>query len=247
MKHSVTLTVAEGKRLIAKGVLAHPAVKAKLKQGLVCLAKGGTNGYLYEELTGQLDARLAYCSGVLKPQKNAEYSGLVREPLKDLVLRDGKAVETLDRFTAPAQMQVGDIYIKGANALDYKNQLAGILIAGENGGTIGAVAGHLHTKKIHLIIPVGLEKRVLEDLATLSRLTFAEDATSPRLWITGGTIITEIEALHLLCGVTTHLIAAGGIAGAEGCLHLLLEGDAQQIDAAKTLLGSLQGEPRYVP
>ena len=53
MKMTVTLTVAESKRLIAKGVAAHPAVRQALENGLVAIAKGTTNGYVAEEILGQ--------------------------------------------------------------------------------------------------------------------------------------------------------------------------------------------------
>ena len=61
-----------------------------------------------------------------------------------------------------------------------------------------------------------------------------------------GKIITEIEALELLCGVRATLAAAGGIAGAEGCVALYLEGGEQQMERVGELLNEIQGEPRIL-
>ena len=53
----------------------------------------------------------------------------------------------------------------------------------------------------------------------------------------------EIEALELLCGVDAYAVAAGGIAGAEGGLRLLLDGDADAVREAVALVEGIQGEP----
>jgi len=49
--------------------------------------------------------------------------------------------------------------------------------------------------------------------------------------------------LNLLCGVTARLYAAGGVAGAEGALWLLLDGSREALDAALALHAELKGEP----
>ena len=48
----VVLTVAESKRLIAKGVAGHPDVLTALSRGIVVVCKGTTNAYVVEELLG---------------------------------------------------------------------------------------------------------------------------------------------------------------------------------------------------
>ena len=57
MKMTVSLTVSESKRLIAKGIAQHPAVKAALENGIVAVAKGTTNAYVAEELLGEYPDR----------------------------------------------------------------------------------------------------------------------------------------------------------------------------------------------
>ena len=61
-----------------------------------------------------------------------------------------------------------------------------------------------------------------------------------------GTIITEIEALGILTGVDAYLYAAGGVAGAEGAVRLLLDGTEDEIEEAFKLVEGIQGEPRYL-
>jgi hypothetical protein len=143
-------------------------------------------------------------------------------------------------------MGPGDIYIKGANALDYINNSAGILIGDLKGGTVGRVIGHLIGKKIELVIPVGLEKLVYDHINDLHLLASETDSKGPSLWPVTGTIITEIEALKILTGVESVLFSSGGIAGAEGAVRLLLTGDEEIVDRALELVESIKGEPRYL-
>lgn len=173
-----------------------------------------------------------------KAEKPAE------EQIPDVVFRKGKLVKELNRFNAVAEMGRGDVYLKGANALDYNHRTAGVLIGSGTGGTVGAVIGQVVGKKINLVIPVGLEKLVYEDLNELHRLATSEDCEGPNLWPLSGTIVTEIEALNLLTGAKATLLAAGGIAGAEGAVRLLLEGTDEQLEAAVKLVKSVKGEPR---
>lgn len=50
----VNLTVSEGKRLIAKGIMAMPSVKEKLEKGMIIVTKGTTNTYIAEELLNKV-------------------------------------------------------------------------------------------------------------------------------------------------------------------------------------------------
>jgi hypothetical protein len=123
--------------------------------------------------------------------------------------------------------------------------MAGVLIAGGTGGTVGAVLGTIIGKKITLVIPIGLEKLVYEDMNELHMLTMDPDSDGPAIWPITGIIFTEIEALEILCGVQATLISAGGVAGAEGSVRLLIEGIDEDIEAAVELVKSIKGEPRY--
>ena len=47
-----------------------------------------------------------------------------------------------------------------------------------------------------------------------------------------------------LAGVDAYLYSAGGIAGAEGGVRLLIEGPDEQVQEALDLVESIKGEPR---
>ncbi|HDN67541.1 MAG TPA: hypothetical protein ENF86_01135, partial [Firmicutes bacterium] len=67
MKIETVLTVAESKRLIAKGVKELEVVKRALRDGMVTVAMGTTNTYVAEELSGQRIAKFSYTTGLTLP------------------------------------------------------------------------------------------------------------------------------------------------------------------------------------
>lgn len=251
MKNQIILTVSESKRLIAKAVAQMDVVQRKMQEGMIVVCTGTTNAYIVEEILGKKIDKRKYWSGRTMPQKFPERSGTEPpERIPGLVLRNGKIVKELDRWNAPEVMEPGDVYIKGCNALDYKNKVGGILIGSEFSRTIGKSIGFIIGKRLSLILPVGLEKLVYEDIMTLCRMNASPDmpikgkSRLPRLFPVTGTIVTEIEALKILTGVKATLFAAGGIAGAEGAVRLLIEGEESPINETMKLVNEIQGEPR---
>jgi hypothetical protein len=247
VKAEIVLTVSESKRLIAKGLAQTDYIREKLQKGMIVVGHGSTNAYVFEELTGQKIDKRTFLSGRTLPAKDRPNWQVERIP--DLVLVDGEPAPHLDRFTALDEMQAGDVYIKGANALNYGTQLAGISIGHPQGGTIGGALGPILGKKLRLVIPVGLEKEVAFDIAEASALLAEPDdrmGAVYSLWPVNGIIFTEIEALSVLCDVQTVPVGAGGIAGAEGAMRLLLLGEAGNIQTALELVDSIQGEPPIV-
>ena len=248
MQASIVLTVAQGKRLIARAVARLPEVQQALASGIVTIGRGTTNGYVAEELLGFKIPKGEYVAGrTLPPGVPGERLG--RGAYPDIVLKQGKQLADAHLTEIIQEMSAGDVLIKGGNALNYAQQVVGILVGHPTSGTIGAIYGAAVSRKIHLIIPIGLEKLVYEDIATLSRLSRQTDIHSSvpvvSLFPITGTIITEIEAFQLLCGVSARLLAAGGVAGAEGAVWLLLQGDKDALDNALELYDSLQHEPNF--
>jgi len=245
MQKTFVLTVSESKRLIAKGVAEWPSVRRALKEGMVVVATGTTNSYVVEELLGKRMDKTSYRSGLTLPKRPTKELRMSQEIMPDLVLRDGKPVEGLDRFTAVDEMKAGDVYIKGANALDYRRKLAGVLVGLDTGGTIGTVLGKLVGKRIELIIPIGLEKLVYEDIYEISRRLAEPGTEGPRMMPVWGTIITEIEAVKVLTGAEALLVSSGGVGGAEGSVRLLVRGNRDQLEAVEELMDSIWGEPPW--
>jgi len=243
---SFVLTVAESKRLIAKGVARCPAVLAALKDGIVAVGKGTTNGYVVEELTGEPIHKPHYCTGNTRPYKGGSKTDVANK-LPDLVLRCGQRWEGVTAIEAAREMKAGDVFIKGANALNYDLRQAGILVGDPTGGTIGAVIGPVIGRRATLLVPVGLEKNIPGDLQEAYCLLTAasRNGSGVTLWPVDGEIFTELEALDVLCGVDALPIGAGGICGAEGSVRIAVWGTKQQLQQVNSLLEGIYGEPAF--
>lgn len=238
MKAHVVLTVPESKRIIAKGVASMGIVRKALAEGMVAVAKGTTNGRVAEEILGEKIDRGGYITGRTLPPRGAR-GKVGSASVPDVVLRKGEKVEGMSATDSVAEMKQGDVFIKGCNAVNYQQKLGGILIGHPTGGTIGAALGTVVARKIHLILPVGLEKSVYADINEISLKVREDDeysGSAPSLMPVSGIIVTEIEALEILAGVKALQVAAGGIAGAEGAVWLLLEGEKPQIEKALQII-----------
>ena len=246
MKRQFILTVAESKRLIAKGVAALPEVQEAMENRTVVVATGTTNSYVLEELWGKKIDKRAYRSGMTTPKQPEKDPNPQPEKIPDVVFIKGELAPQYDRVTIAPDLKRGDIYIKGANVLNYDDGMAGILIGGMDGATIGNTIGHIIGKQVQLIIPIGLEKLTYEDINELHLIASEEDYEGPRLWPIVGTIITEIEALEIITGVDAYLYSAGGVAGAEGSVRILVEGSDEEVEETLELIDSIKGEPKYL-
>jgi len=69
MKASIVLTASASKRLIARGVAAHPIVEKARTEGTIIVTLGTTNGYVAQELAeGAVDqAAFAASSRSMRP------------------------------------------------------------------------------------------------------------------------------------------------------------------------------------
>ena len=248
MKAQLTLTPAEGKRLIAKAVACMESVQSAYKNGILIIATSTTTAYVAEELM---------CKKI--PDKGMFTAGVVTKEGTGITVAEGRYnhyvfVEgELTECTTPqlipylAKMGPDDVFIKGANAVDPFGE-AGILLHGSGGGTIGTALGHIVRNGIQYIIPVGLEKLVPISLADASMRLGANVIDKAMGWPCGmmviqGQVITEMEAFKLLFGVDAIPIAGGGIDGGEGCKVYLLEGETDAVTNAFKFSNDLKGEP----
>lgn len=246
MKKAYVLTVAESKRLIAKGIAKMNLVKNAMEKGLVVVSSGSTNGYIVEELLGEKIDKTGYMTGKTLPAKLNPQDLNIGENIADIVFTDGKLNSKLDRVSAAENFKAGDVFIKGANALNYQNKVAGILIGHPAGGTIAAALGHIIGKRANLIIPIGLEKCISSDIYEIeSILNQADVKKAPKMLAVRGHIFTEIEALETLFNVQVKQIAAGGLAGAEGGVWLLVEASEEKLSKVDSFLDEIQGEPPF--
>jgi len=246
MNHYV-VTPAMGKRLIGKAMAVHPAVQTAMEKGTLAIIAGTTNGYVAEEIleaTDQLEgfSRQGFRRGMVVPSRfdmaeaKADFSG-------DVVLVDGVWQRGKTIFDVADELEVGDVILKGANALDLARGRGAVLIGDKQAGTAGAAIRAVYGRRARLIVPVGLEKRVPDDLAELADHVNAGDAEGPRMLVLPGEVFTELDAVKLLAGASARLLAGGGVYGAEGAAWLVVTGHVGQLEAAAELMRSLADEP----
>lgn len=164
----------------------------------------------------------------------------------DIIIRGGKLIESKLNDVLP-ELTAGDVFIKGANALDASGA-AGVLLASRRGGTVGSVLGTLMARGVNFIIPVGLEKFIPGSIQRVSKTTGifrASYATGCPLGImpVAGKVITELEAFEILTGAEAITMGKGGISGAEGSVTLLVQGTQKQLSKARKLVNGIKGEP----
>ncbi len=239
------LTCSMGERLIGKGMAAHPAVQRVLKAGKLVIVAGTTNGYVAEEIlaaTGQAEGfhRQGFRRGMVAPPGVQPPKGSFPG---DVVLIDGAWQRGKQIFDVVDELGDGDVVLKGGNALDAVCGRAAVLIGDPAGGTVVAAVRAVIGRRVQLIVPIGLEKRVMDEITDLADLLNAPGADGPRLMPMPGDTFTELDAIELLSGASAKLVAAGGIYGAEGSVWIAVSGERGRVAAAEELIKSVASEP----
>jgi len=163
----------------------------------------------------------------------------------DVVITNGVWQKGKTIFDVADGLKEGDVILKGANALDLNRKRAAVYIGHPKGGTIAVALQAVVGRRVRLILPVGLEKRVFGDLDDLARKLNAPGARGPRLFPVPGHVFTEIDAIALLTGAAAELVAGGGVCGAEGSVWLAVSGEAEHEKAVESLLNSILNEPPF--
>lgn len=245
---SYVLTVAAGKRMIAKGIAAMSEVVECVEKGTLVITKGTTNAYVVEEILGVPIDKTQYVIGRTTPP-GSDVGRQFSASMPDVIIQNGRRLEGVSYTDVLGDLQSGDIILKGANAINYEMDQVGLLIGHPTGGTLGAVVGTCVARRIRLIHPVGLEKSTCEDLVALANLVADIPHVgkgSPSLWVSPGELFTEIEAVRILCGADAYCLAAGGVGGAEGAVWLLVVGAVEQIEAFDEVYAEVAEEPALV-
>ncbi len=250
----ILLTPAAGKRLIGKATAKLIYESAALRDGKVAIIAGTTNAYVAEELLRMLGqdegfSRRRFFRGITTgTRKKTDEAGRLagdREFFGDVIIENGRFIPGKTIDDSVSGFGTGDIIVKGANCVNRSAGQAGILIGHPQGGTIMKILPAVIGRRIRLLIPVGLEKRVDEDMNAVTRFLNAPDSSGFRLMPVTGEIITEIDAVRILYGAEARLVAAGGVAGAEGAIWLALVGDHTLDDPIAEELRALSAEPPF--
>lgn len=248
----VTLTPEESKRLIAKGIAALPVVQNAKTNGIIGFCICSSAKYVAKELLHEpLPAFAPYICGFIN--RRGLYAAPAGHAGKQLVLDHGEPVwldwpkENITKFIKGMGAQ--DVIIKSGNILD-PNRKVGALVGQSNGGEYGKYLPYILARGITLIVPMTLNKSV----------PYALDAIMPEMGITKipvhrahgepcgmlpvpGQVVTECDALDILCGMKALPAAMGGIGDGNGCVTLLLIGQEEAVEQAWNLIESIKGEP----
>ena len=246
-------TPSAGKRLIAIALAKNPAVLRVLKKGTLVIIAGTTNGYVAEEVLKHLGvkgfSKKHFFRGiVLPPSGTTTAEGRLEDESKfpgDVVITNGVWQKGKTIQDVADSLKEGDMILKGANALNVEKNQAAALIGHPKAGTISFAMQAVAGRRVKLMVPVGLEKRVNIDLYALTQKLNSPDASGYRMFLVPGEVFTEVEAIKQLTGATADLIAAGGIYGAEGSYILAVTGTKEQEKAAEKLWKSVASEPSF--
>ena len=245
MEALFTLTPAESKRLIGKGVATLPEIQNARQNGYLLVGRGSTNAYILEELLGKKIKKEGYVAGqvirgtlcALGPE----------ERTKPVTFHKGEVLE-VEPGAVLDKLGPGDILLKGGNALDGDGNV-GVCMANPNGGTMGQFYMAMKARGLAIIYPIGLEKMIpsVEAAAQFGgTLGFGKTigASVGMACVADGRVFTELDAVETLFGVYAVHFASGGWGGAEGCVTLAVEGpDAKVNKCLKFIEQKIKGEP----
>lgn len=236
MRGQITLRSEESKKLIAKGVAKLPTVQAAMANHRIVVVGGTTNGYVAQELLDvEFEKITSYTIGIITegiPTLSNE-----EERISPYVITKGKAEDGDYHWKdALKDIKPGDVFIKGANAIDHTGLVA-VLASNNTGGTIGGVWGTLMQRGVEIVTPVGLEKLIpdVREAVEFMRGHATDEAIGDKVGlmpVMGATVVTEITALKLLYNVEAKCIAAGGIGDSEGAVTLVLDGAEEDVKRA---------------
>lgn len=242
MNASVVLSSAASKRLIARGVAAHPSVQRALREGLLVITRGTTNAFVAEEILGESIERAAFAAGFIDDRWNLNSRFA---EMGDVVLERGRRVDwPIDRVLST--LKAGDVVVKGGNALDPWG-IVGVLLAASGGGTVGTYVPASIARGVDIVVPISLSKSIHTSVADLSRemgsgrLT-ASDGLPCGLFPLHGDVVTEAESLHRLFGIDADHVASGGVGAGRGSVSLLLRGEDHAVQRALANLASFRDE-----
>ncbi|OEF98262.1 hypothetical protein [Desulfuribacillus alkaliarsenatis] len=247
MKALVVLNPSMSKRLIGRAVANMSTVQTAYKEGRIIIAGGTTNAYVAEELLQESLHKGYYTAGIVSKGKLDITDEQKR--LKPISLVDGEKVEQ-PWPDVMAEFTKGDLFIKGASALDLDGNV-GILAADQRGGTIGLAYGTVIARGATFICPVGLEKLVPNVIDAsievgINEVDLVMGTPVGLIPLSNAIVITELEAFEILFDVMATHVASGGANGSEGSVTIVLEGEEEQVRAAFAYVESIQNESNVV-
>ena len=165
----------------------------------------------------------------------------------------------LSKMKAVRDLESEDVIITGANAIDPYGNCA-LLSAGLIGGATGPALAGFMACGAKLIIACGYEKFIptpIKDaviaagVKSVDRVVGWKLKSQAQLRIEPGIglglmpiigrLITEKEAFEILANVKCTIISAGGLCGAGGATHLIIEGKEEEINILCDIVEKIKG------
>jgi len=250
---TLSFTPSLSKRLIGQGLAATDEVRQAYRDGRILISTVTTTAHFYVALTGAWTDEAIACGMIAAkgPCVGAAMTSYLAEKghARFWFFDKGRRVETPELEQALEGLEAGDVFVKGANALDAGGGI-GVLLGMESGGFIGKALGYVQARGVTFFLPGGLEKMVYGSIAeTAGHMgTRRVDYTSGMpmgLLPVAGRRFCEIEALKVLAGVEVFHAASGGTAGGEGSVLLTVRGPAESMEKVIALYKELQADQRF--
>lgn len=240
----VVMRSEESKELIGQAVATLPRVRHAAAHGRMVIVGGSTTRYVARHLLNEDPGCATFAVGWIRDGLLGESPKDGRGPgpflLDHGAISRGWPAPLLDKF------QAGDIYIKGGNALDPMGNV-GVLMGSPTGGTIGVALAILLARGGELIVPISLQKLIPSVTAACGLLgqgkvdrVMGTPVGMMPIPAGAATVVNEIEALHILFGVTATHVASGGVDDCIGSVTLHLSGTPDAMDSAWAHLDNLR-------
>lgn len=242
----IFLSPSAGKKLIALALAQDPSVVEAMEKHTVLVVAGTTNAYLAEALLARIgDAdfeKYRFFRGIIRregiPQSFGKLEG-------DVIISKGQRIRGKSIHDVADGMKVGDIIFKGANAVNLATGESAVLAGNPTSGTMGPIYRAAIGRRVRVIVPVGVEKRVEEPIHQLCQIVNSTESTGLRLAPSVGKAYTELDAIRALTGMQPHLVAAGGVCGCEGAAFFQCVGTAEQLEQLEYWLHQVSATPRF--
>lgn len=233
MRAQVSLTVAEGKLLIARAIASLPEVRWAMEHGRVLLKGGTTVSALAEELIG-VKLRI---SGRISP-RGAKSAQNADPETPHSILISGMEWRNVDQQLPDvvAGLRAGDVAVIGANIIDTQGRAA--MMAGRAlGGVPGQALSGLMAQGVSVLVAAGLEKLIpgsVDEAVRQAGMVGCDWSMGMAVGLMPivGRVVTEVDALEILAGVSCTVIGRGGVDGAEGGSTLVIKGETDRVRRA---------------
>lgn len=238
----ISLTVEEGKELIALGILEHPKFLNSIEKGRI-IFKGGTT---VSKITGKLLNLPLRISGRITPRGTVSSDKILNTP-HSVLLYKGKW-ENIDETISDKVhgFSEDDLIVCGANAFDYKGRAA-MMAGSPGGGNVGKSISSWYSEGASILIPVGTEKMIPGDLGEVVKKSSRTGKTLSWGMAVGlipiyGEVFTEVEAIKTLANVDCFVIACGGLGDAQGSTTLEILGSKEEISKIYNILKDIKSK-----